>query len=278
MKLTIPALALFTFCTLAQAQTTYTFTSIPAAGFAAAINDRGQILLENQGFAANYIYSQETGALQSFILPYPAAAYGFNNLDQIVGYDPGGTQQGQYQAGAGGTPTVFQFLPGQLSKPTAINDAGIIVGTVLSGTVWHAALYQNGQSTLIDYPGATATYPTGVNDAGLVVGYYQVGTSSPHGFTYFNHRFSTLDVPRSLQTLIRGVNNLGEMVGNYSGSRGVNRGFVYSGGHFITLNDPSGNILHFTLVGINDEGQIAGAAFGDFPPSFVATPNYFSGF
>ena len=118
--------------------TTYSFADLSFNGPALAINDRGQVLLANFRFAENSIYSQDSATYQPVSLGNNATAFGFNSLDQFVGCDLNGFSNGNlaatYQNGVSGTPSQFYFEPYTFSQPSAINDAGAIVGTIPSGT------------------------------------------------------------------------------------------------------------------------------------------------
>src|SRR6516162_2673138 len=70
------------------------------------------------------------------------------------------------------------------TDPTAINDAGAIVGTYADLTGNHGFLYSGGTYATLDAPGATQTRASGINASGLIVGDYFDGASQGHGFLY----------------------------------------------------------------------------------------------
>jgi probable HAF family extracellular repeat protein len=59
--------------------------------------------------------------------------------------------------------------------PTAINDAGQVVGYYIDSSGFHGFLYSGGAFTTIDDPSTqyteAYTIPTGINDLGQIVGY-----------------------------------------------------------------------------------------------------------
>jgi len=63
------------------------------------------------------------------------------------------------------------------TDPTAINDAGTIVGTYADLTGNHGFLYSGGTYATLDAPGATQTRASGINASGLIVGDYFDGAS-----------------------------------------------------------------------------------------------------
>jgi probable HAF family extracellular repeat protein len=66
------------------------------------------------------------------------------------------------------------------TDPTAINDAGTIVGTYADLTGNHGFLYSGGTYATLDAPGATQTRASGINASGLIVGDYFDGASQGH--------------------------------------------------------------------------------------------------
>ena len=66
------------------------------------------------------------------------------------------------------------------TDPTAINDAGTIVGTYVDLTGNHGFLYSGGTYATLDAPGATGkTRASGINASGLIVGDYTTADGSP---------------------------------------------------------------------------------------------------
>src|ERR1700730_9935285 len=66
------------------------------------------------------------------------------------------------------------------TDPTAINDAGTIVGTYVDLTGNHGFLYSGGTYATLDAPGATGTTrASGINASNLIVGDYTTAAGSP---------------------------------------------------------------------------------------------------
>jgi probable HAF family extracellular repeat protein len=237
------------------------------------------------------------------------AAYGINNLGQIVGdYSAGGRSVGFLYSN--GTYTTIDVPGSGNTYVQDVNDAGQIVGYYAGATNLRGFLYSGGVYTTIDVPGAQQTSVFGINDLGQMVGWY-VADNLAHGFLYDHGTFTTLgfqfgadindvglivgdrvlpvtpshgmlddhgvltqfDPPGSVDTRARGNNAAGEIVGYYSdpGLRATH-GFVYARGAFITLDVPWPQSTY--AQSINDAGQIVGRAAGlsSFDVGFLATP------
>ncbi len=116
---------------------------------------------------------------------YPEAT-GINNLNQIVGYytdDPLGGAYHGYFLDTDGSLTTYDFPGAERTEPTAINDAGFIVGFWYDGVATHGFLIQL-PSTFISYdvPGAAYTEFTGINNNGTICG-WSTNYRKPRGFT-----------------------------------------------------------------------------------------------
>jgi uncharacterized membrane protein len=122
-------------------------------------------------------------------LPIPfyfSAATGINNLNQIVGEyttKVGSLDFHGYFLDTDGSLTTFDFPGAERTEPTAINDAGLIVGTWYDGVATHGFLMQF-PSTFISYdiPDTINTILTGINNNGIVCGTCWK-ERKPHGFT-----------------------------------------------------------------------------------------------
>ncbi|MBV8732903.1 MAG: hypothetical protein JO336_24100, partial [Acidobacteriia bacterium] len=162
-------------------------------------------------------------------------------------------------------------LPGSVSFiPSAINDAGQIVGNALDG---HSYLYSGGAFSPIDIPGAEYVIANGINDSGEIVGLY-TDAFGGHGFSEKNGVVTTINVPGSLGTIATGINNNGDIVGYYGVRDAEDQparvnvvGFLEKDGVFSTFSCPGyPGGLYTGVLGfgdtepnaINDAGQIVG--------------------
>jgi uncharacterized membrane protein len=113
---------------------------------------------------------------------------------EVTGISSAGRAVGVADVKGSGATESFSFAAGKLHHlsvpglPGAgaldISPSGTaIAGSYPVGFVHTGFLYQNGQVTKLEVPGADSTYPAGVNDAGQVVGSYVV-RGITHAFTW----------------------------------------------------------------------------------------------
>jgi uncharacterized membrane protein len=150
-------------------------------------------------------------------------ATGLNDLDEVVGdyRDAQGFHSFLWRDGEFTTvDPPFDCEGG--SGATAINNAGVIVGTCDPPRGY---LNDHGVFSLIQVPGATTTLPRSINNHSVITGVYCV-TDRCHGFVLEDGVFTTIDVPGSTLTDISGMNDLGQLVGRYIDAQGVAHGFL----------------------------------------------------
>jgi probable HAF family extracellular repeat protein len=115
-------------------------------------------------------------------------------------------------------------------------------------------VYNGGSFTSLNVPGADSTQLLGINNSGEIVGYYSANNTG-HAFYYSAGSFTTVNVPGAGYTAnAAGINNSGQIVGTYALPSSGFAGYIYSGGSFTTN-------LPYSLLGINDFGQIVGGNF-----------------
>ena len=175
---------------------------------------------------------------------------------------------GASTAGAATYKFVTIDYPGAYStEVTGINDAGQASGFYYTAPGAHerAFLYSGGVFAPIDYPGAVATVLWGINANGQIVGQYYSCPSSygcDHPFVYSGGVFTLLpEVPGSMAgtTVPFAINASGQIAGWYVDPCFCTaHGFFYSNGSYTTIDQPG--FFTTTLVGLNDNGQIAGSS------------------
>jgi uncharacterized membrane protein len=144
--------------------------------------------------------------------------------------------------------------------PSAINDAGQIVGTyLLTGDNSNAFLLSEGTYTILNAPGAAATTANGINNSGQIVGEYQLGRTI-HGFLLSRGTYTTIEVPGSSSTRLEAINDAGQIIGSYKAGSIAN--FLLSGSNYTDIDVPGS--LFTSALGINASGQIVGY-YGDAP-------------
>ena len=245
---------------------------VPGAGplngsIATGINDTGVIVgtftTEGTDFRSHgFILSDQT--LTSFDVPDSSTTQlgGINNLGQISGrYFPApGLVIARGFVKEGESYTYFSFPDAQSpagTSPSDINDAGQIVGEVLTGTGFEGFLFESNTFRIVRLPNGTPVDLSAINNSGQLTGSFR-DPKGGHGFVTVNGRFYQVDVPGvaaiGVGTQALGINDVGQVVGNVYllGSPSV-LGFVAtpcssSEPDCITLNEidppPSPPVIH----------------------------------
>jgi probable HAF family extracellular repeat protein len=145
------------------------------------------------------------------------------------------------------------LLPGVDFAPTAMNNAGQIVGfagAAAGGT--ETVVYANGALQRLGAFGGVSSYGTAINDAGTVTGSFQTASGESHGFLY--QEGHVIDIGAG--TSGHGINARGDVVGSWQRAGGVTP-FMYSGGKLIELANLGGG-KQGSAIDIDDAGNIAG--------------------
>jgi uncharacterized membrane protein len=112
-------------------------------------------------------------------------------------------------------------------------------------------------------PGSSYTAAWGVNNSGAIAGVYSNGLGGEHGFIRSpdGNTYTTIDFPGSLGTTVFGINNDGDVAGTYTFLGSDAHAFVRSAnGNYVSFDVPGLDL--FTLLGINDSGQVVGSTNG----------------
>jgi probable HAF family extracellular repeat protein len=144
-----------------------------------------------------------------------------------------------------------------------INNRGQIVGGILDASrTLRSFLFDDGDFTTIDVPGALSSSALKINDRGQIVGAYSTLTNKNHafptrGFLWDAGVATMIDVPGALHTGANGINNSGRIVGDYVDANGVGHGFIREpDGNFTTIDIPGATSTG--ISDINDHGQMTG--------------------
>jgi probable HAF family extracellular repeat protein len=168
------------------------FTNCTATG----INAAGLVV----GSCANLTTSEavtysSSGAPQQ-IGPAGATASAVNDYGQVAGFTAAGGFVYNDQSGATATiPALTSSAAAEPANPTAINNAGQVVGWQAEGTSYAAFLYSNGTTVLLaDVPLSTVQPTLAINNAGQVVGYSQAaGSTAATAFYIANGTLTDID-------------------------------------------------------------------------------------
>jgi probable HAF family extracellular repeat protein len=169
-------------------------------------------------------------------------------------------------------------LGGNSSTPTAINNAGWIVGlayTTFNSTA-HAFLYKNKHMTDLGQGLGESSTAGGINKNGLIAGSYTVTPHTPpfNPVSYpFAYDGTNLNVLPNLYPTdgmdANAINDLGEVVGTSHGQHG-NRGYLYSNGATIDLGTLGTETY---AIAINNHSQVVGTSLRNAttPRAFLYT-------
>ncbi len=150
------------------------------------------------------------------------------------------------------------FLAGGTSSAAGINNLGHVVGVADSSGYGNAFLYSGGSLQDLGTLGGEASSATSINNAGQVVGEALTSSGAAQAFLYSGGTMQNLGtLLGAAASCATGINNL-EQVAVCDGPQA----FLYSSGSMQSLGTLSTpyNIMS-VANGINDKGQVAGAAY-----------------
>jgi|SRR5882672_8574178 len=216
-------------------------------------------------FSSTAVQSQSGFSFQTFQVPgsTQTAANGVNNHGVIVGWAAGGDFASE--VGFSFTPdtNTYQIIscPGSTrSGAEGINDNNVVVGACTINGVITGFGEQDGNFTLIAFPGASSTECLGINNLGQIVGNYRDSTGG-HGFVYANGKFKS--IRHGSETIVYGINNTGELVGSSVPGRYAH-GFIKLK-HFESIIYPAPGTRDTSVNGVNDTGDLVGDWRGPVP-------------
>ena len=135
-----------------------------------------------------------------------------------------------------------------------IDNAGDIVGTQAGINYNEGFIFDHGNYTILDAPGASSTSPSFITSNGVIGGFYSTGTDQ-YGFTLASGVYTTYAFPNAAATQAIGLTSGGELVGNYSiGS--TSHGFVLVNGTYYPIDPPQST--NTTIASVNDKGTLVG--------------------
>ncbi|WP_326550653.1 hypothetical protein [Micromonospora sp. NBC_01813] len=179
-----------------------------------AINERGVVVGTSQYRAVMWrgdamtvlVDRNESGS---------AGAWDINDRNEVIGvrYLPTSYMYGQGFLWRNGHAVDLPGIGGD-TYPAKINNRGEIVGFVETGqgATTNAALWRNGQLTVISPPGAIASLAHDINERGQVIGGMVTSSGTWHYFLWDDGVITDLG---TLNTV--GINNRGEIAGNPDG-------------------------------------------------------------
>lgn len=179
---------------------------------ARAINERGVVVGRSQDRAVMW----RNGAMTVLVdrtEAGPADAMDINDRNEVIGvrYLPTSYMYGQGFLWRNGRAVDLPGIGGD-TYPVKINNRGEVVGFVVSSDLaaTDAALWRNGQLTVIRPTGATVSMAHDINERGQVIGSMRMTSGSWHHFLWDRGVITDLG---TLNTI--GINNRGEIAGNF---------------------------------------------------------------
>jgi probable HAF family extracellular repeat protein len=235
-----------------------------AYSYANAINDAGAVA-GNVGTAAGpeHAFLYRDGAVRDI---GTGVALGINDRGDVVGqlYQASGAVGFLYSGSA--LTELGHLGHGNISRATAINNAGQIVGesnlAFDAQAPTHPYLLDGG--TLADL-GTLANRGVNsamaINNAGQIAGYSDAGNSRMHVVLYERGGMTDLGSFGGLDVTIGGINGAGQIVGTGNTRDGPDVAFISRAGTLVDLNtliDPASGWDITSALDINDRGQIIG--------------------
>ncbi len=158
-----------------------------------------------------------------------------------------------------------------VTAPTGIDNAGVIVGTVDPNRSDEAGFYGTiGSYTTIAYPGSIFTSATGISPLGTIVGTYTLGQEriSLSGYELSGTTFT--DISIDAVTVPLSINLQGDVAGA-AGQGFGSSGYLDIGGQ-ITGIENIGGVFVSSIAGLNDSGDYVGN-FTPYPTDGTVPPN-----
>ena len=191
-------------------------------------------------------------------------ATAINNRGQIVGYCSTLASEHAFLWQDGRVLDLGTLDGDTESIPTAINEAGDVVGYSYADTIAtrRAFLWRDGVMLDLGLPTSNAN---DINDLGQIVGsYVDPGSNEGHAFLWENGRVRDLGAfPEGRRSTAYGINNMGQIVGSAEDGDGSHAAFWQSGVWTNLETIPA--VRRCLATGINDGGQVVGSCRGARP-------------
>jgi probable HAF family extracellular repeat protein len=148
------------------------------------------------------------------------------------------------------------LLPGLDAQATAINNAGEIAGYTTAKGAQQATIWNGGQATVLDIPGAIQSSVNAINNHGDVVGDYFDGTST-HAFIDHNGKISELLSADASGNAAIAINDKDQVVVKSTG-KFFTDAVRWQNGALQQQSTPLSGGNFVEAYGINDSGSIVG--------------------
>lgn len=252
------------------------------ANIAVGINNNGQVVgytvlanHDERAFVADKYSLVNLGTLGGSV----SRAIAINGSGVITGYSFTADGLGRcFVSHGNGMVDIGPLASTDNCKPTAINDAGQIVGAVYNSSGSHAFLYDGRQFHDLGALGGNTSVANGINQLGQVVGQAQMANGDTRAFLYSAGQMFNLGSPSATGGISSAysVNASGQAIGYYTlpnDSRHLP--ILFRNGSIIELNKvlPMLTEVDDTFLYLNDAGQIAGTGkINGARHAFLLTP------
>ncbi|WP_041939321.1 MULTISPECIES: HAF repeat-containing protein [Frankia] len=158
---------------------------------------------------------------------------------------------------------VLRVLP-QSSRPTAINESGVVVGDLVSHYTRQAFRWAHGRHQPLGYLGGTDelggrwSQAAGVDARGRIVGTSSVAGGDRHAYLWADNVMTDLGTLGGPSSEGVAVNDHGQVCGTSATATGQNHAFVWSDGRIHDVGTLGGGWSR--AVGLNARGQVAGTS------------------
>ena len=147
-------------------------------------------------------------------------------------------------------------FPGEVTRPTGINESGAVSGWGFRGRALQGWVYADGARTAIPAFREDISYAHGINDAGDAVGWGPGLTVDWHPLLFSGGQTSDLGLPRGASSgLATDINNSGDVVAVVQAGGGNQPALYRDGGwSYLAPDYPTGG----WVSGVNNSGEAAG--------------------
>jgi probable HAF family extracellular repeat protein len=145
---------------------------------------------------------------------------------------------------------------GSDTEPTAINNAGQVVGNSSVDGEWHAFIWTDGVMRDLGTLGGVLSLASDINASGQVVGESTTSTNELHGFIWENGVMRDLGTLGGNTTRAWGINRWGDVVGQTTTAGGSIRAFIWRKGVMSRLG--SMESFFARAFDINNAGIVVG--------------------
>lgn len=237
----------------------------------AAFHFKKSALVLSLGLAIGIGFSPLAKAYDSFTDLGHGAAFGINDLGQVVGQSSKSLSIAQATLWNGTTPTSLGVLSGNTYATGGINNSEQVAGYSLTSTGSQATLWNGTNPSALSGLGGAYSQATAINNAGQVVGFSNPTDNASYQAVLWNGATPTvLGGLGGTYNMALAINISGQVVGSSLTTGNASQKAVLWNGTTPTILGGLGGTTSFA-GGINDAGQIVGGSFNAGNASLQAT-------